>query len=147
MVDKLFTKIASLKTNCSKKSVKDTLKGFGDFKNKQQKCMKWCFLMCKSMCILKLYSIHYTLRWNKNLRKISFGQNKQYKKCFFFFRKLQLITVLLLICDSYMSWSTEFVSLKLCAGFSIIGSIPLLFFYIFSCLDFCATKCMNSFWL
>ena len=84
MVDKLFTKIASLKTNCSKKSVKDTLKGFGDFKNKQQKCMKWCFLMCKSMCILKLYSIYYTLRWNKTLRKISFGQNKLYKKCSFF---------------------------------------------------------------
>ena len=25
----------------------------------------------------------------------------------FFFRELQLITVLLLICDSYMSWSTK----------------------------------------
>ena len=37
----------------------------------------------------------------------------------FFFRELQLITVLLLICDSYMIWSTKFASLKLCVGFSI----------------------------
>ena len=36
----------------------------------------------------------------------------------FFFRKLQLITVLLLIRDSYMSWGTRFVSLKLYERFS-----------------------------
>ena len=35
----------------------------------------------------------------------------------FFFRKLQLITVLPLICDSYLSLSARFVSLKLCVGF------------------------------
>ena len=42
--------------------LKDTLKAFGDFRNKQQKCMKECFLMSKIMFILKVYSIHYTLR-------------------------------------------------------------------------------------
>ena len=42
--------------------LKDTLKAFGDFRNKQQKCMKEYFLMSKIMFILKVYSIHYTLR-------------------------------------------------------------------------------------
>ena len=41
--------------------LKDTLKAFNDFKNKPQKCMK-CFLMYRSMYILKVYSVHYTLR-------------------------------------------------------------------------------------
>ena len=49
----------------------------------------------------------------------------------FFFRELQLITVLLLICDSYMSWSTSFVSLKLRVGFSIFHSVSFLLKFIF----------------
>ena len=64
---------------CSK--LKDTLKAFNDFKNKQQKWMKKYFLMCKSIYILKVYSIHYTLRLNTN---VSFGQNRRYKKSLFF---------------------------------------------------------------
>ena len=52
---------------------------------------------------------------------------------FFFFRELQLITVLLLICDSYMSWSTSFVSLNLWVGLSIFDSLSFVFIkaYIF----------------
>ena len=50
---------------------------------------------------------------------------------FFFFRELQLITVLLLICDSYMSWSTRFVSLKLYVGISIFESISFLLKFVF----------------
>ena len=48
----------------------------------------------------------------------------------FFFRELQLITVLLLIRDSYMSWSTSFDSLKVCVGVPIfdILSFLLIFF-------------------
>ena len=42
------------------------------------------FLICKSMYILKVYSIHCILRQNTTLKKISFGQNKRYKKCPFF---------------------------------------------------------------
>ena len=45
----------------------------------------------------------------------------------FFFRELQLITVLLLIRDSYMSWSSRLVSLKLCIVFSIFDSVSFLF--------------------
>ena len=43
-------------------SLKDTLKVFGDFRNKQQKYTKKFFLICKSMYILKVHSIHYTMR-------------------------------------------------------------------------------------
>ena len=90
------------------------------------------FLLCKSMYILKAYSIHYTLRQKVNVKKISFGQKKQCKKMpSFFFRDLHLITVLLLICDSYKSWSTRFVSLKLCVGFSIFDSVSFLLKFIF----------------
>ena len=54
-----------------------------------------------------------------------------HKMLSFFFSKLQLITVLLLICHSYMSWSTRFISLNLCVGFSISDSISFLLKYIF----------------
>ena len=85
----------------------------------------------KNMYILKVYSIHYTLRWNTNVKKIPPEKINSTKKCFlFFFRELQLITVLLLICDSYMSWSTRFVSLKRCVGFSIFNSVPFLIKFI-----------------
>ena len=54
----------------------------------------------------------------------------------FFFRELQhysyiVITVFLLICDSYMTWSTRFVSLKLCMGFSIVDFVSFLLKLIF----------------
>ena len=63
--------------------------------------------------------------------KISFGRSEQYKNMHsFFFREFQLITVLLSICDFYMSWSTRLVYLKLCVGFSNL------------CL--CSTKCMGT---
>ena len=54
----------------------------------------------------------------------------------FYFYELQLITVLLLICDSYMSWSTRFVSLKLFVGFSIFDFVP---FWMYGLFDFKAT--------
>ena len=44
----------------------------------------------------------------------------------FFLCKLQLITLLLLICNSYIRWSTRFVTLKLSVGFSIFGSVLFL---------------------
>ena len=69
-------------------------------------------------------SIQYTTDWDKKqmLQKTSFRQNKRYKNAPFFFGELQLIIVLLLICDCYMSWSISFVCLKLCGGFSIFAS-------------------------
>ena len=49
----------------------------------------------------------------------------------FFFHKLQLIAVLLLMCHLYMSWNTRFISLKLCVGFSIFNSVSFLLKLIF----------------
>ena len=48
-----------------------------------------------------------------------------------FFRGRQLITVLLLIRDSYMSWSTMFISLKDFVGFSILYLVSFLIRFIF----------------
>ena len=45
--------------------------------------MKQCFLIRKTMHILKVYSMQYTLRLNY-CKKISFGQNKRYKTALFF---------------------------------------------------------------
>ena len=106
--------------------LKDTLKAFDNFKNKQKSVWSnvfWYVKVCK-----------YTIHWDKTkmFKKISFGQNRQYKKRpLVFFRKLRPITVLYLICDSYMSWSLRFVSLKVCVGFSIFDSVSLLLKFIF----------------
>ena len=49
-----------------------------------------------------------------------------------FFRELQRITVFLLICDSYVSRITRFVSLKVCVKFCNLDSnlflLELIFF-------------------
>ena len=50
---------------------------------------------------------------------------------YFFFRELQIITVLLLICDSYMNWSARFVFPNLCVGFSFFDSILFLLKFMF----------------
>ena len=64
----------------------------------------------------------------------------------FLIRELQLIAVLLLICNSYMSWSTRFVSLKLCVGFSMFDYVSfLLKFFSTECMDSLTLKRHNSF--
>ena len=62
--------------------------------------------------------IQYTIHWDKSQTLKNFPSDKinGTKLPSFFLCKLRLITVLLLICDSYMSWSTKFVSLKLKCG-------------------------------
>ena len=49
----------------------------------------------------------------------------------FFFLELQLITVLLSICDSCMSWSARFFSAKVCWGFFIFDLVLFLLKFIF----------------
>ena len=63
--------------------------------------------------------IQYTINWDKTqiLKEIASDKINGTKKSSFFFCELQLIKVLLLICDSYMSWSTGLVSLKVCGIF------------------------------
>ena len=77
--------------------------------------------------------IQYTRHWKKTQiwKKFSLDKINGTKNSLFLFRELQLITVLLLICDSYMSWSTRFVSLKLCMRFSIFDSVSFLLKFIF----------------
>ena len=43
--------------------IKDTLKAFEDFKNKKKVYeVMLVLLICKGMYVLKVYSMHYTLR-------------------------------------------------------------------------------------
>ena len=93
------------------------------------------------VCILWKF-IQYTVHWDKThvLKKISFGKKNVTKNAIpSSFCDLQIIIVLLLICHSYISWSTRLVSLKLCVGFSIFDCVAFLLKLIFF-----STKCMDS---
>ena len=116
--------IAHISLHCI---LKDTLKAFDDFKNKQKSVWSNVFRYVKVCIIWKC--VQYTIHWDKiqMLKKISFGQNKRYKKCTRFSFPSSNSSQLLLIYDSYMSWSTKFVSLKLCVRFLI----PFRFYFIF----------------
>ena len=59
---------------------KDTLKAFNDFKNKQKNVWSNVFWYVKACIFWKC--IQYTIHWDKTqmIKKISFGQNKRYKK-------------------------------------------------------------------
>ena len=116
----------------------DTLKHFDDFKNKQQICMKSCFLIFESIYIyiyILWKIVQYIIHWDKTqLLKKKFLRIKwTFQKMHpFFFHKLQLITDLLLIRNSYVSWSTWLIALKLSMRFSIFDSVMfLLIFCIF----------------
>ena len=50
----------------------------------------------------------------------------------------------LLICDSYMSWSTRFVSLTPCVGFSIFNSVLFLLKFIFLFIKICRLFDLNG---
>ena len=64
------------------------------------------------VCIFLEY-IQCTIHWDKTqmLKKFRWTKQTEQKMPSFFFRELQLITILFLICDSYMSWSTQASSL------------------------------------
>ena len=66
------------------KPLKDTLKAFNDFKNKQKSVWSNIFWYIK-VCIF-WGCIRYTMHRDKtNVKKFSFRQNKRYKKCPLFF--------------------------------------------------------------
>ena len=56
-----FTKIPEMRIAEFHKGFKDTLKAFDDLK-RSKKVYEVMFFICKSMFILKVYSVHYTLR-------------------------------------------------------------------------------------
>ena len=78
--------------------------------------------------------IQYMIYWDKTKMVKRFPLDKItsiQKLPSYFFHELQLITVIFLICDFYMGWSTRFVSLKMCVGFSIFDSVLFLLKFIF----------------
>ena len=56
----LFLSTSSVNMSIYVYILKDMLQAFDDFRSKQLKCIKKCFLICRSAYILKVYSIHYT---------------------------------------------------------------------------------------
>ena len=132
------------------KYFKHTLKTFGDFKNKQKISWSKVFDICKIIYILEICSIPYTLRQNTNASKICLGQNERHKKLHtFFFCEFQvIITVSFLVHDSYNSWSANFVSLKMCMGFSIFDCVSFslsIFFRLKQAMGSLTSKRHNSF--
>ena len=73
--------------------------------------------------------IQYTIHWDETQmlkKKFLWTKSTLQKMRSFYFWELQLITVLLLIRSFYTSWSTWFIALKLCVGFSIFESVSFL---------------------
>ena len=119
-------------------ALKDTLKDFDEFKNKQNS-------VCKSIWYIFWKCIQYTIYWDRTqmLKKFLSDNLSDAEKCSFLFRELQLVTVLLFICNSHMSWSAMFVSPKLCVGFPIFNSISLLFKFMFLFYKFKTSKFLS----
>ena len=113
------------------RSLRDTLKAFSNFKNKCKVARSNVFWYVKVSLFWKF--IQYTIHWNKTqmLKKFLRKKQTEQKMPSFFFRELQLITVSLLICNFYMSWSTRFVSLKQWVGFLIFDFVSFLLMITF----------------
>ena len=85
--------------------------------------------------------IQYTIHWDKTqmLKKFSLDKTNVTKTALF-------ITVLLLIFNSYTSWSTYFIYLKLCVEFFYFDSVSFLSnFFLTKSMDFLTLKLHNSF--
>ena len=80
--------------------------------------------------------IQYTIHWDKTQMLNIFPSVKRNytKNALFFLSRAATHHSFALIYDSYMSWSTKFVSLKLCVEFSIFDfvSFSLKFIFLFN---------------
>ena len=105
--------------------------GFDDFKNKQKSLWSNVFDISKKCIFWKC--IQSTIYWDKiqMLKKLPADKISIIKNALFFFCKLQLITVLLLLCEYYMSWTIRFVFLKVYVQFSISKFVSFLLRFIF----------------
>ena len=131
-------------------TIKKTLKAFDDFKTIQRGIWSNVLWYLKLYIFWKFIYWNYTIHWDKTqtLKKISFGQNKRYKKCSLFSLELKLITVLLLICVSCMSLKP-----KVCLSktgrviFHFLFHFDFIKFYIFvrqKSMDYLSLKSHNS---
>ena len=85
------------------------------------------------VCIL-WKCIQYNIHWDKTdmLKKFPSDKISGIKHALFFLSfSFFLVKVLFLICDSYMIWSTRFVSVKLYVKFSIFDSVLFLLNFTF----------------
>ena len=98
--------------------IKVLFKAFHHFKTSKKGVWSNDFWYVKVYIFWKL--MQYTIHWDKTqtLKKFPSDKINVAKTALFFFRELQLITVLLLIRTSYTSWSTRFIFLRLCLGLS-----------------------------
>ena len=102
-----------------------------------KKCIFW-------KCIQ--YTIH--LAKTQILKNFSSDKINDIKNVFFFVSRAPIHYSFTLISNSYMSWSTRFVSVKLYVRFSIFdyASFLLKFMFLFKkCLDSVTLKGKNSF--
>ena len=97
--------------------LKNTMKAFGDFKNKQ-KGVRGNIFWYVEVCLFWKF-VQYVIQWDKTHWDINFLQINGRKKCpLFFFGELQLITVLFLISCSYVIRLSKWVcNFKFCFGF------------------------------
>ena len=111
---------------------KDTLKAFDNFKNKINSVWSNVFWYVK-VCNKLWKFIQYTIHWDKTqmLKKIPLDKINGTKNDFFFLLQSPTHTVLrfILICDSYMSWSTRLISLKSCVGPSVSFFLKFIFLF------------------
>ena len=106
--------------------VKDILKALDDFENRQQKSVYECFLIWKGIYILKVYSIHGTLRYNPNIKKISLQ-----KMLSFFLSRSPTHHSFTFNLQFLCELKPKVLSLELCMGFSIFNSVSFLLNFIF----------------
>ena len=80
-----------------------------------------------------LKCIYYTMHWDKTqmLKKFSLVKINGTNNALFFLSRAPTHTVLLVVCNFYMSWSTRFVSIKLCVGCSIFDFVSFWLKFIF----------------
>ena len=98
------------------------------------KVLAWNYNLVRKMISMldNKLRIHWKLSTTlKKAKKFTSYKINGIKNALFFFREQQLIIVLLLISDFNMSWSANFVSLKLCVGFSICDFVPFLLKFTF----------------
>ena len=121
---KVFRRCITNSNVWTKVLLKDMLKTFDDFR-KRQKSFWYVKVRVFRECI------QYTIYWDKTHFFKKLPSDKKMVQIMSFFRVLQLVTVLFLICGCYMSWSVRFISLKLCVGCSVFNFVSFLFKFIF----------------
>ena len=99
-----------------------------------KKGMKLSFLICQSIYILKVYAIHWENKLRKNtqvLKKTLSDKIDVTKNALFFLSRAPTHNSFTLIRNSYTSWSTWFISLKMYLEFFIFDSVSFLLNFIF----------------